>query len=171
MLQTAKATLLNTTQDVVRTVLLPSERKTRNKTPWMNFSSLEGDFYPDQVFSNIPLLHNNTGGSVFTNGLGYNRFYPWKRKGENPQALMEFIHDSGVPHKLVSDNAPEETHGATCDLCRKYHIKQRVTVPHSPWQYLEASIRELQKSCCQMMRRMGTPTRFWTYCLTWCAAI
>jgi hypothetical protein len=94
------------------------------------------------------------------------------RKGEHPQSLMEFIHDSGVPQTLVSDNAPEETHGTTRDLCRKYHIKQRVTVPHSPWQNLaEASICELKKSCRQMMRQNGTPTRLWTYGMTWCASI
>jgi hypothetical protein len=61
---------------------------------------------------------------------------------------MEFIHDSGVPPMLVSGNTPEETRGATCDLYRKYRIKQRVTVPHSPWQNLaKASILELKKSC------------------------
>jgi hypothetical protein len=59
------------------------------------------------MFLNIPSVHNHTGGSVFTNGLGYDSFYPWKRKGEHPQAQMEFIQDSGVPHTLVSDNAPE----------------------------------------------------------------
>jgi hypothetical protein len=70
------------------------------------------------MFSKVPLVHNDTGEPVFTNGLGYDHFYPWKRKGEHPQALIEFIHDSGVPHTLVSDNTPEETHGATRDLCR-----------------------------------------------------
>jgi hypothetical protein len=53
---------------------------------------------------------------------------------------MEFIHDSSVPHTLVSDSVPEETHGATSDLCRKYHIKQRVTVPHSPWKNLAEAV-------------------------------
>jgi hypothetical protein len=171
-LNSAKAKLLNTTQDGVRNVYLPSERKTRKKTPWMHFPSFKGDYFTDQMFSKIPLAHNDTGGSLFTNGLGYDRFYPWKGKGEHPQALMEFIHDSGVPQTLVSDNALEETHGATCDICRKHHIKQRVTVPHSPWQNLvEASNPELKKSCRRMMRQTGTPTRLWTYCMTWCAAI
>jgi hypothetical protein len=63
------------------------------------------------------------------------------------------MHDSGVPHTLVSDSAPEEMHGATCDCCRNYHIKQRVTVPHSPWQNLaEASTHEIKRSCHQMMQ-------------------
>jgi hypothetical protein len=58
----AEATLLNTTQDGVRNVFLPSECKTCKKTPWMNFPSLKGDFYTDQMFSKIPLIHNHTGG-------------------------------------------------------------------------------------------------------------
>jgi hypothetical protein len=149
VLNAAKATLLNMTQDGVRNAFLPSRCKVRKKTPWMTFPSLKGDFYTDQMFSKVPSVHNHTGGSVFTNGLlGYNHFYHWKRKGEHPQTLMEFIHDSGIPHTLVSDNAPEETHGTTCEFCRKYHIKQHVTVTHNPWQNLaESSIRELKKSC------------------------
>jgi hypothetical protein len=73
-LNAAKATLLNMTQDGVRNVFLPSERKVRKKTPWMNFPLLKRDFYTDQMFSKIPLVHNHTGGSVFANGLGYDRF-------------------------------------------------------------------------------------------------
>jgi hypothetical protein len=75
-LNAANATLLNTTQDGVRNVFLPSEHKVRKKTPWMNFPSLKGDCYTDQMFSKVPLVHNHTGGSVFTNGLGYDHFYP-----------------------------------------------------------------------------------------------
>jgi hypothetical protein len=100
-LNAAKATLLNTTQDGVRNVFLPSECKTCKKTPWMNFPVFKGDFCTDQMFSKVHSVRNDTGGSVFTNGLGYDRFYPWKRTGEHPQALMEFIHDNGVPHTLV----------------------------------------------------------------------
>jgi hypothetical protein len=68
------------------------------------------NFYMDEMFSNVPLVYNHTGGFVLTNGFRYDCFgYRWKRKGEHPQALMEFIHDSVVPNTLVSDNAPEET--------------------------------------------------------------
>jgi hypothetical protein len=53
-LNAAKATLLNTTQDGVRNIFLPSEHKTRKKTLWMHFPSLKGDFCTDQMFSKIP---------------------------------------------------------------------------------------------------------------------
>jgi hypothetical protein len=124
--------------------------------------------HTDQMLLKVPLVHNHNGGSVFTNEFGHDHFNPWKRKGEHPHALMEFIHDIGIPHTLVSDNVPEEMHGTTCKLYQIYHIKECVTVPHSSWQNLaKSSICELKKSCCRMMRQTGTPTRLWTYCMTW----
>jgi hypothetical protein len=66
------------TQDGVRNVFLPSECKARKKPPWMNFPLLNGDFYTAQMFSKVPLVHNHTGGSLFTNGLGYDHLNPWK---------------------------------------------------------------------------------------------
>jgi hypothetical protein len=63
--------------------------------------------YVDSLFSEIPSIGGQKGRSVFTNGLGYDRFYPWKIKGEHPDLLMRFIHDVGVPHTLISDNSKE----------------------------------------------------------------
>jgi hypothetical protein len=97
------------------------------------------------------------GGSVFTNGLGCDRFYLWKSKGEHPDSLMRFIHDVGVPHTLLSDNAKEEMAGRAKDTCTKYRINVKTTVPNSPWHNLaEASIRKLKKSVRGTIRRTGT---------------
>jgi hypothetical protein len=64
--------------------------------------------YVDSLLSEIPSIGGLKGGSIFTNGLGYDLFYPWKSTGEHPNSLMRFIHDVGVPHTLISDNAKEE---------------------------------------------------------------
>jgi hypothetical protein len=103
----------------------------------------------DQMFSKIKDVQNYSGGFVFTKGLGYDRFYPcWRSKGEHPNALKEFINDVGIPKTLISDNALDQVYGESRKICQKYHIRQRVTVPHSPWQNLaKTSIRELKKSC------------------------
>jgi hypothetical protein len=162
----------NVTQTGICNVFLPSEHKVRKKAPWLSYPSIKSDFYTDQLFSKIKDVHNHNGGSVFTNGLGYDQFYPWISKGEHPNALKEFINEIGIPKTLISDNTPEEVRGESRKICQKYHIRQRVTVPHSPWQNLaKASIRELKKSCRQIMRRLGTPTQLWSYCMIWCAAI
>jgi hypothetical protein len=133
-LNAAKTTLENTTQTGIRNVFLPSKRKVQKKAPWRLNPSIKSDFYTDQLFSKIKDVHNHNGGLLFTNGLGYNRFYLWRSKGEHLNALKEFIDDA-------SDNAPEEIYGESRKICQKYHIRQRVTVPHSPWKSLaEASI-------------------------------
>jgi hypothetical protein len=87
----------------------------------------------DSLFSEIPSIGGLKGGSVYTNGLGYDRFNPWKSKGEHPDTLMRFIHNVGVPHTLISDNAKEEMAERARDTCTKYRINVETTVPHSPW--------------------------------------
>ena len=82
-LSAAKRTLENTTQEGVRNIFIPSERKTRLKAPWMNFPSIKGKFYTDQMFSKVKSMHGDIGGTIFTDGGGYDRFYPW---GQNRTA-------------------------------------------------------------------------------------
>jgi hypothetical protein len=85
---------------------------------------------------------------------------------------MKFIHQVGVPHTLIADNANEEVEGRARDTCTKYRINIKTTVPHSPWQNLaEASIRELKKNVRRTIRRTNTPLRLWPYCMDWCAAV
>ena len=104
--------------------------------------------------------------------MGYDRVYTWKSKKEHPDTIMDFIQDVGVPQILISDGAKEETLGRAHETCRKYRIKQQITVPYSPWQNAaEASIRELKKSVRRAMRRTAAPLRLWSYCSLWCAAI
>jgi transposase len=168
----AAATLQNTTQEGVRNVYIPAERKTRKKAPWLKFPAVKGKFYADQMFSKLKSVHGHIGATVYTNGLGYDRIYPWKRKGDHHETIMDLIHDVGVPQTLVTDNAPEETMGRAREVCRQYRIAQKTTVPYSPWQNLaEASIREMKKSVRRTIRRTGTPPRLWSYCAIWCTAI
>jgi hypothetical protein len=77
-LDAATSTLNVTTQNAVRNIHLQSERKVRIKAPWLQFPSIKGEFYVDSMFSKVTALHGFTGGSIYTNGSGYDRFYPWK---------------------------------------------------------------------------------------------
>jgi hypothetical protein len=129
----AAATLQNTTQEGVRNVYIPAERKTQKKAPWLKFPAVKGKFYADQMFSKLKSLHGHIGATVYTNGLGYDRIYPWKQKGDHHETTMDLIHDVGVPQTLVTDNAPEETMGQAREVCRQYRIAQKTTVPYSPW--------------------------------------
>jgi hypothetical protein len=66
----------------VRNVFSLSERKVRKKAPWLEFPSIKGEIYVDSMFSTLQGIRGLKGGSVYTNGLGYDRFYPWKSKGD-----------------------------------------------------------------------------------------
>jgi hypothetical protein len=158
-LEQAKATLNSSTQTAVRNILTPSERKVRLKAPRLNFPLVKGVFYVDSLFYKIPSVNGFKGGSLFTNGLGYDRFYP-------------FIHNVGVPQTLISDNAKEEILGRAWDTCTKYRIIVKTTVPHSPWQNLaKASIRELKKTVRRTIRQTNAPPKLWAACTSWTAGV
>jgi hypothetical protein len=168
----AQSTLQNTTQTGVRNVFISSERKVRKKAPWLKFPAIKGKFYADQMFSKLTSVHGHTGATIYTNGLGYDRIYPWKKKADHADTIMDFIHDVGVPQILVTDNAPEEVLGRAKETCRTYRISQQVSVPYSPWQNLaEASIREMKKAVRRAIRITATPPRLWSYCAVWCTAV
>jgi hypothetical protein len=171
-LDTAKRTLSVTTQSGIRNVLAPSERKVRLKAPWLKFPSLDRQIFADALYSKVPGLHKETGGTIFTDGKGYDFFYPWTRAAEYSHALMSLIHDAGVPKTLVTDGGTEMVYKYGRKVCNEYHINMRVTVPHSPWQNLaEASVRELKRSVRRKIRRTKAPRRTWAYCGKWAAAI
>jgi hypothetical protein len=93
------------------------------------------------MFSTTKSLRGNKCAQVFTNGLGYDLFYPLKKESEVADALNEVIRSVGVPKELISDGARAETAGRFGNALKEYHIKQRTTEPYSGWQNrAEASI-------------------------------
>ena len=112
------------------------------------------------MFSKVESTRGNKAAQIFTNGLTYNRFYPMKGKGEASEALMSFINNTGIPQNLVSDGALEESKGNWEKVTKKYHIRQKLIIPHSPWANLaESSVRELKAGVRRATRRRGSPMR------------
>jgi hypothetical protein len=171
-IEVTKRTLDVSTQTAVRDTFAPSKRKVRKKAPWLHFPSITGDIYVDCMFSKVSALQGFTGGSVYTNGLGYDRFYPWVRKAEHGDTIMSFIHDVGIPHTLISDNALEEVSSRCRETCRRYRINMKQMVIYSQWQNAaKASIRELKKNVRRTLRRTKAPLRLWAICTNYCAAV
>jgi hypothetical protein len=109
---------------------------------------------------------------VFTNGLGYDMFYPLKREADAVEALNEVIRTIGVPKELVSDGAKAETQGRFAAVASEYRIKQRQTEPYSGWQNrAEAAIREIKKGIKRATLRARSPKRLWDFCGEWVSAI
>ena len=124
-LETARKTLSATTQAGVRNVLAPGERKVRQRLDHLKFPNLRGRYYTDTMFSKVKSTRGHKAAQVFTNGHGYDRFYPLASKSLAGKALMSFIHDAGIPQLLVSDNSGEQTYkdfGDTCEVSHQQEI-------------------------------------------------
>ena len=95
-----------------------------------------------------------------------------RAKSEPPDALMDFIHENGVPAWLVVDNAPEQNHARWNKIQREFHIRQTNTEPYSPWQNrAEGEIRELKKMIKRLALRCNSPKRLWCFAGELAAAI
>ena len=168
----ARETLRVTTQAGVRNVLSSSERKVRQRLDHLKFPTLRGRTFTDTMFSNLPSARKYKAAQVFTNGSGFDHFYPLQGKGDAHQGLQDYIKEVAIPQILISDGSKEQMKSKFAEICRQYHIKRQYTVPHSPWQNLaEASIRELKAGIRTAMRRSASPKALWCYCGQWVAAI
>ena len=95
-----------------------------------------------------------------------------KSKGDAHHALMQFIHEIGVPKDLLTDGALEEMRGEWGQIIKQYHIHQRTTKPKSPWQNrAESEIWEIKKLTRRALRGSNTPSIFWCYALEWASKI
>ena len=171
-LQTAKRTLQVTTQAGLRNIYAPSERKVRLKAPWLKFPSVNTKIYCDALKAQVPSIGKEIGASVFTDGKGFDSFYPFPALSKYPNSLMSFIHDFGVPKTLITDGASEMQKGVGRQIANEYKINLKVTVPYSPWQNkAETTVRELKRYVRRVTRRKNAPKRLWSFAGKWGAAI
>lgn len=145
-LDTAHRTLTATTQQGIRRVLHPMERRYRTRQSHLRFPTLNTCFYTNTMFATAKSLCGHKCAQVFTDGSGYDLFYPLKKESDASEALNEFIQSVGVPKELTSNGARAETQGEFGKVIKEYRIKQRTTEPHSPWQNrAESAIREIKR--------------------------
>jgi hypothetical protein len=90
-LDTAHRTLTATTQNGIRRVLHPIERRYKTRQSHLRFPTLNTRFYTDTMYSTTKSIRGNKCAQVFTNGLGYDLFYPLKKESEVGDALNEVI--------------------------------------------------------------------------------
>jgi predicted hotdog family 3-hydroxylacyl-ACP dehydratase len=171
-LDTAHRTLTATTQVGIRRVLHPVERRYKTRQSHLRYPTLNTRFYTDTMYASTKSLKGNTCAQVFTNGTGYDLFYPLKKESLASEALTEVIRSIGIPKELVSDGAKAETQGDFGNIVREYKIKPTTTEPYSEWQNrAEAAVREIKRGLKRTMQRTRTPKRLWDYCGEWVAAV
>jgi hypothetical protein len=129
-------------------------------------------FYTDTMFSTSKSLRGNKCAQVFTNGAGYDLFYPMRKKFEAGESLNSMIRSIDVPKDLVSNGAVEETGGCFGQTVKENKIKQRLSEPNSPWQkWAESSIRETKSGIKCSTFRARFPRWLWDYCGEWVPSV
>ena len=87
-LDAARRTMGSTTQAGIRNFLALGDRKVRQRLEHLKYPALKGRFYSDTSFSQVNFKRVNSSNQHFTNGLGYDRFYPIKSDSRAAEALM-----------------------------------------------------------------------------------
>jgi len=82
-LEAAKRTLLATTQEGMRFVGGPVERRLRTSQAHLRFPSPITTLYSDTLFSHTHLVRGHTCAQIFTDGHGFVRVYSMKSKSES----------------------------------------------------------------------------------------
>jgi hypothetical protein len=103
-LNAAKATLLATTQSGIRNVFAPGERKVRQLLDHLKYPHLRQTMYSDTMFApKIVAVGGHTAAQIYTNGAGYDFFFPMKQKADAPSTLQSLAEIAGVPRVMVTD--------------------------------------------------------------------
>jgi hypothetical protein len=170
--ETSFRTLRAMTQEGMHFVEGPLERRLRTSQAHLCFPKLNTTIYSDTFFSIAKSVCGYSCAQVFTDGYCFSRLYPLKSKGDAHYALMQFIHEVGIPKNLLMDRAPEEMHGEWGRIVKHYHIHHRTTESKSPWQNRsESEIRELKKLARRAMRTNQAPNCFWCFAVEWASRI
>jgi hypothetical protein len=173
-LKTAKRTLLATTHECIRTVgdLTRRFRTDKAHMRYRRLSTKHGLFYVDTLKSKVKSIRGFTCGNLYTNSLGFRKFFPMEAESNTPHTLQKFISMVGLPPRIHADNAKVFTDGDFGKKCTKYNISQSFTEPHSPWMNrAETGIREIKSFGRRIMADTQAPIRLWCYAYEYAAEI
>ena len=164
---TAKRTLTSTTHQCLRS-LDDIRRRFRTDKAHMRYrrltNSRHGKFYVDTLFSKVKSIRGYTCGNLFTNTLGFKKFFPLRTESEGKRNMADFVQMVGIPPSIHSDDAKVFKHGTFKKDCMKFQIPQTFTEPYSPWQNrAESGIRELKSYANKLMQRVQAPLRLWCF--------
>ena len=173
-LESAKRTLLVTTQRGVRTAVHPLHRRYRVDHLHLNRRRLNGDWYSDTLFSKVKSIQGNTCAQVYTNGC-FTSVYPMASKSRIGQSLTDFSDDIGIPDTLTTDGAPEAV-GPNSDFVKeanrlKVRLRRSEAGRSNQNFAAEREIGELKKRWRNRMLKRKVPKRLWDYGLVYESSI
>ena len=168
-LKTAERTIKASTHQCIRTTGVLT-RRFRTDKAHMRFKQLSthhGDFYADYLKCAVKSIRGFIGGTVYTNKLGFNKFFPMttEQGKENSSTLRSFIQLIGIPRKMHTDNHLNFAQGEFKRACGKFGILQSFTEANSPWQNrAESAIGDVKSYARRLMMHSQTPVRLWCFC-------
>ena len=167
----ARATLRVTTQNGVRSAILPLSRRYRSDRMY-NVKRLKGRFATDTIYSIEKSIHGNICAQIFSQKIGFAACYPMLSAKGDPvgNSLNDFVHDFGVPEHLTFDGAQVQIGKKTLfqSTLNKHRIKYHVSAPRRPNENpAEGAIREIKRRYYRVLQRKNVPQRLWDYLLVW----
>ncbi|KAI2511702.1 Reverse transcriptase (RNA-dependent DNA polymerase) [Fragilaria crotonensis] len=169
----ARNTVQVTTQNAVRSAILPLSRRYRADRVFER-PLLRGHYYCDTMDGRHKSLDGNKYAQIFASKDFFAVAYPMESKSGAGEALRQFVHDFGRPERLTSDGSREQSGKKTEFVrnVRKYSIDHRVTEPDRPnHNFAEGVIREIRKKWYRVMTKKNVPRRLWDYGLRWVCEI
>ena len=173
-LEKAKATLNCTTQNCIRSAIMPLTRRYRTDLMLQRLRRLRTTWYTDTLFAKEKSITGNKCAQMFTDGDGFAYVHPMKSKSQAGEALNKVTLNVGVPNCIISDGTKEETEDNTgfAKVLKRYHIDNRTTEPYSPWQNKAENAIGIIKGKAKRRRiRRGVLKRCWDFGLVWEAEI
>ena len=165
----AHETIKVTTQNCVRSAVLPLSRRYRADRVFQK-PLLRGDFYTDTMDGRCKSVNGNRYAQVFANKDFFAVAFPLTAKSGAGDALRQFINEYGRPERLTFDGSQEQCGRKTefMSNIRKYSIDFHITEPYRPnHNFAEGVIREIRKKWFRIMVRRNVPQRLWDYGLQW----
>ena len=166
---TAARTLKKTTQNFLRSAVLPLSRRYRTDRVFSR-KTLRGDWSTDTMDARSKSLEGNRYAQVFANKAYFSRTYPMNSKSKAGDALRLFCQEFGVPEKLTFDGSKEQGQPGT-EFMRQirihninYHVAESGLHNQNP---VEGVIRELRRKLYRLMVRRRVPRELWDYGMRW----
>ena len=169
----AAKTLKSTTQNLLRSAVLPLSRRYRADRMFRR-KTLDGQWSTDTLDGRCLSLDGNRYAQVFANEKYFSKIYPMDSKSKAGDALKVFCREFGVPYNLTFDGSKEQTGKNTTFMkeVRKhdinYHVSEAERHNENP---VEGVIREIRRKWFRTMVRRRVPRPLWDYGMVWCSEI
>lgn len=72
---------------------------------YRKLTTKHGQLYVDTLHSKVKSIRNYKCGNLYTNNLGFRKFFPMATESKTPSTLQTFITMVGLPPALHADNA------------------------------------------------------------------